>query len=62
MAKAGVFSFAKDYSKALIMLGISLVVLWAVLNFLHTRFSGNVIGKFAGTAGDYATGQKYSFQ
>ncbi len=59
MAKG--FTFAKDYTKALILLAVSLTVLWFFLNFIHQRFGGNVFGQFAGTVGEYATGQKYQF-
>lgn len=61
MAGKSITSFAKDYSKALILLAISLIVLFFVLGFLHTRLGGNPVGRFAGTVGDLASGQKYNF-
>ncbi len=61
MARTSAIGIAKDYSRALILLALSLVVLFFVLNFLHQKLSGNVVGKFAGTVGEYASGQKYQF-
>jgi hypothetical protein len=60
MAK-GVVGFASSYAKALVMLTVSLVVLWFLLNWLHNQFSGNIIGTSAGTVGSLATGSKYQF-
>lgn len=53
--------FVVKYSQSLIALVIALVVLWFVLNFLHTRFGGNIVGSSAGKVGSLATGQAYSF-
>lgn len=57
----GVIGFAAGYSKAIILLGVSLVVLWFVLNWLHNQFSGNIVGQAAGKFGSLATGQSYHF-
>jgi hypothetical protein len=60
MAK-GVVGFASSYSKALLMLAVSLIVLWFLLNWLHNQFSSNIIGQTAGNVGSLATGSKYQF-
>jgi hypothetical protein len=60
MAK-GVMSIASNSAKAFTMLVISLIIIWFLLNWLHQKFSGNIIGTTAGTVGGLATGQKYNF-
>ena len=60
MAK-GLRSVAGNSAKAFTMLVISLIIIWFLLNWLHTKFSGNAVGNAAGTIGSLATGQKYTF-
>jgi cobalamin synthase len=50
------------YSWALIVLAVSLIILWFVLDWLHRTFGSNIVGQFAGTVGELGTGQKYTFQ
>ena len=58
---AGIVSFTKKYTWALIVLAISLIVMWFVLNFLHQKFGGDIVGRFAGRVGGLASGQSYQF-
>lgn len=53
--------FGKKYAMSLVSIGIALIVLWWVLNFIHTKFGTNVVGQTAGTIGSLASGQKYQF-
>jgi hypothetical protein len=59
MARGG---FLKKYTWALVVLAISLVVLYFVLNWLHQTFGSNIIGQFAGNVGEYSSGQAYNFR
>jgi hypothetical protein len=52
----------KNFAWALVVLALSLVVLWFVLNWLHQTFGSNIIGQFAGNVGEYGTGQAYNFR
>lgn len=52
---------AVKYAQSLIALIVALMVIWFTLNFLHSKWGSNPIGKFAGTVGDLASGQKYNF-
>lgn len=49
------------YANALVILAISLIVLFFLLNWLHQTFSSNIVGQGAGTVGSLASGQRYSF-
>ncbi len=54
-------SVAGRYANALVILAVSLIVLFFLLNWLHTTFSANIIGQGAGTVGGLASGQRYQF-
>lgn len=53
---------AKKYAFSLVSLIVALIVIWFVLNLLHSRFSGNIVGSSAGKVADLASGQAYSFR
>lgn len=53
--------FLKKYAQSLIAIVISLIVIFFVLNFLHTKFGGNIIGTTADKVGNLASGKAYNF-
>ena len=55
------FGTAKKFAWSLIALALALMVLFFVLAWLHTTFSGNVLGSGAGFVGGAASGQRYQF-
>lgn len=59
MARKGMVG---KYAWALVVLAVSLIVLWFLLDWLHRTFGTNIVGQFAGTVGELGTGQKYNFQ
>ena len=59
---SSVSGFVSKYAQSLVALIIALVVIFFVLNFLHMKFGGNVVGTYAGDVGALASGQKYTFQ
>ena len=59
MARKGMVG---KYAWALVVLAVSLIVLWFLLDWLHRTFGTNIVGQFAGTVGNLGTGQKYNFQ
>ena len=54
-------SNAKKFAWSLVALSLALIVLFFVLAWLHTTFSGNIIGTSAGVVGSRASGQAYQF-
>ena len=58
MARKG---YVGKYAWALVVLAVSLIVLWFLLDWLHRTFGTNIVGQFAGTVGELGTGQKYNF-
>lgn len=54
-------SVAGRYANALVILAVSLIVLFFVLNWLHKTFATNIVGQFGGKVGSLATGQSYQF-
>ena len=59
---ARITSVAGRYANALVVLSISLIILFFLLNWLHNTFGGNIVGQAAGTVGARASGQSYTFQ
>lgn len=53
--------FFVKYAQSIVALIVALVILFWTLNFLHTRFGGNVVGSFAGKVGGLSSGQAYQF-
>ena len=56
------FTTAKKFAWSLVALALALIVLFFVLAWLHTTFSGNVVGQSAGFVGGAASGQRYQFK
>jgi uncharacterized transporter YbjL len=57
-----VLSSAKKFAWSLVALMIALIVLFFALAWLHSTFSGNVVGQGAGFLGGAASGQRYNYQ
>lgn len=54
-------NFVKKFAFSSVSLVIALIVIFFVLGFLHTKFSGNAVGTVAGDIGALASGSKYNF-
>lgn len=54
-------SGAKKFAWSLAILALALIVLFFSLAWLHSTFSGNIIGQGAGAVGARASGQSYNF-
>jgi hypothetical protein len=53
--------FAKKFAYSLVSITIALVVIFFILGFLNSRFSGNIVGQTADAIGKRASGSAYNF-